>query len=126
MIPSLVLALAIAAPDPAPFSTAVQRCDRDWIAEQAKAEPARRTAFALGVYNEQRAIAEARAGLDGGPATPSGPAGAASLTAARDAIDARQRRLDDAVKVERAWRDLNDELRAEYLASCTGRKKTDA
>lgn len=126
MISTLFLALAIAAPDPAPFSTAVQRCDRDWMVEQAKAEPARRATFALGVYNEQRAIAEARAALDGGSPIPSGPAGAASLAAARDAIDARQRRLDDAVKVERAWRDLNDEFRAEYLSSCTGRKKADA
>lgn len=119
----LLLANALVAPDAAPLSEAVTRCDRAAVAAQAQAEPGRRAEFAMGVYAEQRAIAAERAGLDAAtPAVVSGPAGDASLTAARAALDARQRRLDDAVRVERAWREVNDELRAQFLAACTGRK----
>lgn len=119
----LLLANALVAPDAAPLSEAVTRCDRAAVAAQAQAEPTRRAEFAMGVYAEQRAIAAERSSLDAAtPAVVSGPAGGASLTAAREALDARQRRLDDAVRVERAWRDLNDELRAQFLAACTGRK----
>jgi len=116
LLPAL-LAFAMVAPDPAPLSEAVARCDRGAVATQAQAEPARRAEFAKGIYAEQRAIAAERAALDASSLTD-----AQASTAARDALDARQRRLDDAVRVERAWRDLNDELRAQFLASCTGRK----
>lgn len=121
----LLFALAgtLASPDAAPLSEAVSRCDRAEVSAQAQAEPRRRAEFAMGVYAEQRAIAAERAAFDASaPATPSGAAGQASLTAARDALDARQRRLDDAIRVERAWRELNEELRAQYLAVCTARK----
>lgn len=119
----LFLANALIAPDAAPLSEAVSRCDRAAVAAQAQAEPSRRAEFAMGVYAEQRAIAAERAALDAAtPVVVSGPAGGASLTAAREALDARQRRLDDAVRVERAWREVNDELRAQFLAACTGRK----
>jgi hypothetical protein len=120
---SSLLANALVAPDAAPLSEAVSRCDRPAVAAHAQAEPIRRAEFAMGVYAEQRAIAAERAALDAAtPTVVSGPAGGASLTAARDALDARQRRLDDAVRVERAWREVNDELRAQFLAACTGRK----
>jgi hypothetical protein len=113
----LLLAYAMVAPDAAPLSEAVSRCDRTAVSAQAQAEPVRRADFAKGVYAEQRAIATERAALDASAVTDE-----LALTAARSALDARQRRLDDAVRVERAWRDLNDELRAQFLASCTGRK----
>mgnify|MGYP001765887965 CR=1 FL=1 len=122
-VTALLLAAGLVAPDAGPLSEAVSRCDRAALAAQAQAEPVRRADFAMGVYAEQRAIAAERAALDAGtPAVSSGAAGQASLAAARDALDARQRRLDDAIRVERAWRDLNDELRAQFLAVCTGRK----
>lgn len=113
----ILLANALVAPDAAPLSEAVARCDRGAVASQAQAEPVRRAEFAKGVYAEQRAIATERAALDASALTDE-----LALTAARSALDARQRRLDDAVRVERAWRDLNDELRAQFLAACTGRR----
>lgn len=116
LLPAL-LAYAMVAPDAAPLSEAVTRCDRVAVAAQAQAEPLRRAEFAKGVYAEQRAIATERAALDASALTDE-----LAVTAARSALDARQRRLDDAVRVERAWRDLNDELRAQFLAACTGRK----
>lgn len=120
---AFLLAAGLVAPDAEPLSEAVSRCDRAAVAAQTQAEPGRRAEFAKGVYAEQRAIAAERAALDAGtPAASSGAAGLASLTAARDALDARQRRLDDAIRVERAWREFGDELRAQFLAACTGRK----
>lgn len=112
-----LLAYALIAPDAAPLSEAVARCDRGAVAAQTQAEPARRADFAKGVYAEQRAIASERAALDASALTDE-----LALAAARSALDARQRRLDDAVRVERAWREVNDELRAQFLAACTGRK----
>lgn len=117
ILPPFFLAYAMVAPDAAPLSEAVARCDRAAVSAQAQAEPVRRADFAKGVYAEQRAIASERAALDASAVTDE-----LALTAARSALDARQRRLDDAVRVERAWRDLNDELRAQFLSSCTGRK----
>lgn len=120
---ALIFGAGLLGPDPAPLSAAVKTCDRAAMTAQTQAEPGRRADFAMGVYAEQRAIAAERAALDAGtPATSSGAAGQASLTAARDTLDARQRRLEDAIRVERAWRELNDELRAQFLAACTGRK----
>ena len=60
----ILLANALVAPDAAPLSEAVARCDRGAVASQAQAEPVRRAEFAKGVYAEQRAIATERAALD--------------------------------------------------------------
>lgn len=119
----LILAAGLTSPDAAPLSEAVNRCDRTAVAAQTLAEPRRRAEFALAVYAEQRAIASERGALDAAPpATMSSAAGQATVQAARDALDARQRRLEDAIRVEHAWREVNDELRAQFLAACTGRK----
>jgi hypothetical protein len=107
--------------DIGPLHDAVAKCDRDSLASFAKAEPHRRAEFGDAFYSEQRAIAADRAALPDSVATSA--SGKASLEAARTAIDNRQKRLDDAKLVEKAWRDAVDELRADYLANCDLRKK---
>mgnify|MGYP006943420748 CR=1 FL=1 len=91
----ILLANALVAPDAAPLSEAVARCDRGAVASQAQAEPVRRAEFAKGVYAEQRAIATERAALDASSLTDE-----LALNAARSALDARQRRLSDFVLSE--------------------------
>ncbi len=132
MITTLLLSAALAPPDPAPLRTALDRCDRGAIAALTALEPKRRAAFSGAVYDEQRAIARDRAELDGPllGAEPAGAPAAAGSTAitipapdrARAALEARQRRLDDARTVERAWRETLEDGRAAFLAQCTNRR----
>ncbi|WP_298198742.1 hypothetical protein [Novosphingobium sp.] len=131
MIAAPLLAVAIVAPDPAPLRSALERCDKGAIAALTAIEPKRRAAFSGAVYDEQRAIAEERARLDAAPAALAGPDGPAVVTqpgaiAAPDrlraALEARQRRLDDARTVERAWRESLEDGRAAFLAQCTNRR----
>ena len=136
MIATLILSAALAPPDPAPLRTALDRCDRGAIAALTALEPKRRAAFSGAVYDEQRAIARDRAELDGallGPAEPATAAPAAPAATAvpmtsaapdrvRAALEARQRRLDDARTVERAWRETLEDGRAAFLAQCTNRR----
>ena len=135
MIVPLVLAAGLVPPDPAPLRSALERCDKGAIAALTALEPKRRAAFSGAVYDEQRTLAEERARLDAimiGPdaappaltpptaaIAPSAPSGAER---ARAAIDARQRRLDDARLVERAWRESLEDGRAAFLAQCTNRR----
>lgn len=114
----LVLIEGVVAPDPAPMLAAVTECDRSGIAVVTRAEPHRRAATAAALYTEQRAIAQAREALRAS-ALPADPGGQAPLWAA---LDARQKRLDDARTVEAAWRVTIDELRADFLANCSTRK----
>lgn len=127
MIPALILCLlGLTPPDPAPLRTAVAACDRGAMAELTRAEPHRRAEWAEAVYREQRAIAAERAALIPSPATSGGTAaGQAGLATARGTLDARQQQLEDARAVERAWREFYDEHRADFLASCAGRKGGD-
>lgn len=126
MIALLLLAVGLASPEPLPMREAVVRCDRTAMTELTRAEPGRRAQFALAAYDEQRAIVAERATLDGAaPNGASSAAGQASLDVARSGLEVRQRRLDDARAVERAWREASDELRAEFLASCTARRRDD-
>lgn len=127
MIVALVLSAALAPPDPAPLRTALDRCDRGAIAALTALEPKRRAAFSGAVYDEQRAIARERAELDGallGAELAGAPAAAGSPAPdrARAALEARQRRLDDARTVERAWRETLEDGRAAFLAQCTNRR----
>ncbi|MBC2664586.1 hypothetical protein H7F51_03520 [Novosphingobium flavum] len=128
MIALALLAEALTAPDPVPLRTAVEKCDRAGMAALSRDEPHRRAVFAAAVYDEQRAISAERAALDASPAGGNGPseAGQATLGAARAALDARQRRLDNARADERAWRNLVEDWRADFLANCTGRRNADA
>ena len=133
MIAALLLSAALAPPDPAPLRTALDRCDRGAIAALTALEPKRRAAFSGAVYDEQRAIARERAELDGALLVPTEPAGASAAAGspaitiaapdrARAALEARQRRLDDARTVERAWRETLEDGRAAFLAQCTNRR----
>ncbi len=132
MMALLILADTLTTADFAPMHNAVEKCDREAMASLNKAEPHRRAEFAGAVYAEQRAIAEERAALGAPPAASGGsgngngspsPAGRASLDTARAALDARQRRLDDARAVEKAWREAVEELRADFLVNCDPRKR---
>lgn len=115
MIALPILLLGVPVPDAAPVLAAVQACDRGEIRTMIKEEPHRRTEFAAAIYAEQRAIAAARTSLVGGPPE--------AMTVALAQLDARQKQLEDSRAIERAWRDLFDEARADYLANCSGAKK---
>ena len=122
----LVMALAsVSAPDSAPALAAVQKCDKQAMRTMITDEPHRRTQFAAGVYAEQRAIAQERAALLDAQISGS-PRGAATTANALAQIDARQKELDDVKAIEKSWRDLFDEVRADFLANCsTGKRNAD-
>jgi hypothetical protein len=122
----LVLALAtVTAPDSAPALAAVQKCDKQAIRAMATDEPHRRTQFAAAAYAEQRAIAQERATLLDAQISGSS-SGAATTANALAQIDARQKELDDVKAIEKSWRDLFDEVRADFLANCsTGKRNAD-
>ena len=61
-------------------------------------------------------------GIDQPTAPQPGAAPATSADRLRAALDARQRRLDDARTVERAWRETLEDGRAAFLAQCTNRR----
>lgn len=124
MIALPILLMAVPVPDSEPVLAAVKACDRGEIRALIKDEPHRRTQFAAAIYAEQRAIAAERATLLAAPAgTQATPAGQATAATALAQLDARQKQLDDARAIERAWRDLFDEARADYLANCSGARK---
>lgn len=114
-------ALSLTVPEVAPVLDAVKACSRDDMRMMIRGEPHRRTEFAAAVFAEQRAIAAERAPLL--VARASAPAGAATVDTALAQLDARQKQLDDARVTEKAWRELFDEARADYLANCTAGKK---
>lgn len=123
MILVLGLAAALTPPDPAPLRAALDSCDRGAIARLTATEPRRRAAFSSAAYDEQREIAAERARIDVASLTPVAPTTAADpAVAERARLEARQRRLDDARTVERAWRDSLEESRSAFLAHCTGHR----
>ncbi len=116
---TLLLAFAaLVAPDAMPALEAVKTCNRAEIRRLINAEPHRRAEFATAAYERQRAIADARAALvalpPADPAAPPNPAFAA--------LDTQQRALDDARALERAWRELFDEVRADFLSNCNANR----
>lgn len=125
-MPLSVLLLGLQTPDAVPAMAALKTCNRDEIRAITRAEPHRRTQFAAAAYAEQQAIAADRARLVGGqPASENEPSasGLATTALALAQLDARQKLLDDAKATERSWRDLYNELRADYLANCTTGKR---
>jgi hypothetical protein len=125
MILSILLLSGLQVPDSAPALDAVKTCDRVEIRKMISNEPHRRTEFAAAAYAEQRAIARDRATLLAVPTVERGadtPAGEASTANALNQLDGRQKQLDDARAVETSWRALFDEMRADFLANCNGRK----
>ncbi len=129
-----LLLSGMAVPDSAPALDAVKTCNRGEIRKMITSEPHRRTEFAAAAYAEQRAIAQERATLLASPTpipptptptTVSGagtPAGLASTANALNQLDARQKQLDDARAIETSWRELFDEMRADFLANCNGKR----
>lgn len=125
MILSLLLLGGVQIPDPAPALDAVKTCNRVEIRTMISSEPHRRTEFAAAAYAEQRAIARERATLLTVPMTDPAagtPAGQASTANALGQLDARQKQLDDARAIEMSWRELFDQMRADFLANCNGKK----
>ncbi len=125
MILSVLLLSGVQIPDSAPALDAVKTCNRVEIRKMISSEPHRRTEFAAAAYAEQRAIAHERATLLSPPsADPAAatPAGQASTANALGQLDSRQKQLDDARAIEASWRELFDEMRADFLANCSGRK----
>ncbi|MFM5916480.1 MAG: hypothetical protein ACKOOL_02990 [Novosphingobium sp.] len=122
-MPAIVaIAAALAGPDPAPALSAVQTCDRAAMSGIIRGEPHRRAEFAAAIYAEQQAISRDRAALYarlGGDIT---LAGKTSLETGLAQLDARQRQLEDSRAVERSWRDMVDELRADFLTNCASGK----
>lgn len=113
MLTLAALADALVGPDPAPARAAVEQCNRAAMTAITAAEPRRRARFSSAVYDEERAIAAERAALDAGKTTAS--------PAAVTALEMRQRRLDDARRVENAWRLSLDDLRADFLLNCASK-----
>lgn len=124
MIALSLLMLGLEVPEAAPVIEAVKTCDRGEIRTLIKGEPRRRTQFAAAAYAEQRAIAVERSALLTLPAA-SSPAGQASAVTGLAQVDARQKQLEDARAIERAWRDLFDEVRTDFLANCSNPKRDD-
>lgn len=125
MILSLLLLSGVQIPDSAPALDAVKTCNRTEIRKLIASEPHRRTEFAAAAYAEQRAIASERAALLAAPIADQATgtsAGQASITNALSQLDGRQKQLDDARAIETSWRALFDEMRADFLANCNGRK----
>lgn len=121
MMTLAALMLGADVPDAAPALSAVKTCNRSEMRTIIRDEPHRRTQFAAGAYAEQRAIAQERSALLATP--PSGATGQATTATALAQLDARQKLLDDARATEKSWRDLFDEVRADYLANCTTGKR---
>lgn len=115
------LMLGAEVPDAGPALMAVKTCDRVEMKTLISAEPHRRTEFAAAAYAEQRAIVRERAAVLS--AAPTSASGQATTTNALVQLDARQKLLDDARATEKSWRDLFDEVRADYLANCTTGKR---
>lgn len=122
MFPVLLLSAVITSPDPAPLLDAVKTCDAKDLHTLTQGEAHRRAEFAAAIYGEQRAIADDRQRVLATTASGS-PAGQATVTQALAQLDARQKELDDDRAIERGWRDLLDEARADYLANCTNKQR---
>ncbi|MCW1382148.1 hypothetical protein OLX02_04880 [Novosphingobium sp. KCTC 2891] len=122
MIALPLLLLGIDVPDPAPALEAVKACDRVEMRSLIRGEPHRRTKFAAAAYAEQRAIAQERSTVLSGPSSTT-PSGQVTTGTALAQLDGRQKQLDDARATEKSWRDLFDEVRADYLANCTTGKR---
>lgn len=125
MILSMLLLSTLQIPDSAPALEAVKTCNRGEIRKMIASEPHRRTEFAAAAYAEQRAIAQERAALlTPAPAAQDAgaPADLASTANALNQLDGRQKQLDDARAIETSWRELFDEMRADFLANCNGKK----
>ncbi len=114
--------------DPTDFdalSKAVAKCDRAVVTKTVTDTIARHSTFLIDAYAEQRAIATARGDfaerrrkLHSGEKTGDTEA---ALTLAREALDDRQRALDDLRTLDRLEQDMMYYFRQQYLTQCAGR-----
>ncbi|MBN8814089.1 MAG: hypothetical protein J0J06_01420 [Sphingomonas sp.] len=114
--------------DPTDFdalSKAVAKCDRAVVTKTVTDTIARHSTFLIDAYAEQRAIAAARGDfaerrrkLHSGEKTGDTEA---ALTLAREALDDRQRALDDLRTLDRLEQDMMYYFRQQYLTQCAGR-----
>jgi hypothetical protein len=131
-----MLALAVAGgPDLAAIDAAVAKCDSRLMARTFGDEPARRRAFAIAAFAEQKEIFDARAALaarrlataDAMEPMPGAIVAGVLLSQpddrfdrAAEALAERQRRLDDVRMLETMRDQTLDMMRAQYLSRCSG------
>jgi len=126
-----MIAFALAAAttaDPTDFdalSKAVAKCDRAVVTKTVNDTIARHSTFLIDGYAEQRSIATARGDfaerrrkLHAGEKTSDTEA---ALTLVREALDDRQRALDDQRTLDRLEQDMMYYFRQQYLTQCAGR-----
>ena len=124
-----MIALALAATaDPTDFDAlnkAVAKCDRAVVTRTVTDTVDRHSTFLVDAFGEQRAIAQARSDwaerrrrLHAGEKVTDSEA---TLTLAREALDDRQRALDDRRTLDRLEQDMMFHFRQQYLTQCAGR-----
>ena len=126
MMPLLLLAAASADLDA--LDQAVARCDRTAANPAFSAEAARRSQFLLDAYREQEAIVAARLDLSDRrrAAREAGPVKAADDKAMKleeDALEDRQRALNDKRMLEGIRQDAMDTMRRYFLNNCPAGKE---
>jgi len=130
----IAFALTAATPaDPTDFdalSKAVAKCDRVVVTKTVTDTVARHSTFLIDAYAEQRAIAVARSDLaerrrklHSGEKVPGEKSTdtEATIGLAREALDDRQRALDDQRTLDRLEQDMMYYFRQQYLTQCAGR-----
>ncbi|MBN8820270.1 MAG: hypothetical protein J0I80_16300 [Sphingomonas sp.] len=115
-------------PDLKLVDRAVDKCDRDAMAKVFSAEPQRRRAMVIAVFNEQQAIVAERQALaqrrldaqtkPAGAPVPAQPAGAVSFDVEAQMLANRQQALDDARMLGNLRDAALDMMRQQYLLSC--------
>jgi hypothetical protein len=107
------------------FAKAVEKCDRKVVADTVTESVQRHGRFLIDAYAEQRAIAEARSEfaerrrkLHAGERTGDTEN---ILSLAAQALDDRQRALDDQRRLDGMEQDMVSYFRSQYLTRCAGR-----
>jgi hypothetical protein len=122
-------AAALAGPDLVEVERAVAKCDGGAMTKIFGAEPQRRRAALIAVFNEQQAIVSARQALAqrrfeaaGKPASPPdvAPIPAPNFDLEAQALADRQQRLDDSRMLGGLRDNALDMMRQHYLTGCNG------
>ena len=126
MMPLLLLAAASADLDA--LDQAVARCDRTAANPAFSAEAARRSQFLLDAYREQEAIVAARLDLSGRrraarEADPVKAGDDKAMKLEEDALEDRQRALNDKRMLEGIRQDAMDTMRRYFLNNCPAGKE---
>jgi hypothetical protein len=126
MMPLLLVAAASADLDA--LDQAVARCDRTAANPAFSAEAARRSQFLLDAYREQEAIVAARLDLSdrrraAREAAPVKAADDKAMKLEEDALEDRQRALNDKRMLEGIRQDAMDTMRRYFLNNCPAGKE---